>query len=77
MVSMLAIVVFAILIAAKAARRGWLIAWIVLAMFLLVRSSSATVYLAGAASAVVLGATPSCAGHGPRVHERSGMSCSR
>ena len=57
MVSMLAIVVFAILIAAKAARRGWLIAWIVLAMFLLVRSSSATVYLAGAASAVVLGAT--------------------
>ncbi|WP_029146214.1 O-antigen ligase family protein [Microbacterium luticocti] len=54
-VCLLAIIVFAIRIAAKAPRRVLLVGWIVLAAFLMVRASSATVYLSAVFVAVVLG----------------------
>lgn len=54
-VAVLAIVVFAVRWAAGAPRRGWLVAWTVLAAFLLVRADSATAYLSAAAVVVVLG----------------------
>jgi len=53
--ALLAIIVFGVRIASGAPFRGWLIAWIVLAGFLLWRSGSATVYLAGLAVLLVLG----------------------
>src|SRR3546814_6727753 len=54
-VMVLAILVFAIRYAARAPRRGLLLAWIVVAAFLLVRAGSATAYLSLVAIAVVLG----------------------
>lgn len=53
-VALLAIVVFAIRIAAGAPRRGLLIAWIALSAFLFLRASSATAYVAAAGVLVVL-----------------------
>ncbi|WP_439591522.1 O-antigen ligase family protein [Microbacterium sp.] len=53
-VALLAIIVFAIRIAAGAPRRPLLYAWIALSAFLLVRASSATAYLAAAGAALVL-----------------------
>lgn len=53
--ALLGLIVFGIRIASKAPRRGWLIAWSVLAALLLWRSGSATVYLALLAVIVVLG----------------------
>lgn len=53
-VALLAIVVFALRIASRSPRRGFLIAWIVLAAFLFVRASSATATLAAAGVVVVL-----------------------
>lgn len=54
--ALLAIVVFAILLAEKATagRRAWLIAWLVLAALLLWRSESATVWIALASVVLVL-----------------------
>lgn len=54
-VLVLALIVFAIRYAARAPRRGLLLAWIVLAAFLLVRAGSATAFLSLVAVAVVLG----------------------
>jgi exopolysaccharide production protein ExoQ len=51
--ALLAIIVFSVRIA-SGARRGWLIGWIVVSAFLLWRSSSATVWLTVAATALVL-----------------------
>jgi exopolysaccharide production protein ExoQ len=51
--ALLAIIVFSVRIA-SGARRGWLIGWIVVPAFLLWRSSSATVWLTVAATALVL-----------------------
>lgn len=50
----LAIIVFAVRLAAGAPRRGWLIAWIVLAAFLLVHAGSATALVSLVAVAVAL-----------------------
>lgn len=55
-VAVLALVVFAIRWGARAPRRGWLLAWMVLAAFLLFRADSATAYLSAGFVAVVLGA---------------------
>ncbi|KHK98914.1 ligase [Microbacterium mangrovi] len=55
-VCLVAIIVFAVRIAARAPRRPLLIAWIVVAAFLLYRADSATVYLAAACCAAVLAA---------------------
>jgi len=52
--ALLAIIVFAIRIAARAPRRGWLIGWIVVSAFLMFRAGSATAYLCSAAVLVVL-----------------------
>lgn len=52
--ALLAIIVFSIRLAARAPRRGWLIAWIVLSLFLLFRAGSATAWICGAAVVVVL-----------------------
>lgn len=52
---LLAIIVFAIRLAADAPRRGMLIAWIVLSAYLMVRANSATAWLAAISVAVVLG----------------------
>lgn len=52
MMCLFALIVFGVLFAARARRRGALIAWAVLAVVLLVRADSATVYLG---AAVVLG----------------------
>ncbi len=54
--ALLAIIVFAVRFAARAPRRGILLAWIVLAGFLMVRAASATAYLAAVAAACVLAA---------------------
>lgn len=53
--ALLGIIVFGVRLAAMPAHRGWLIAWIVLASFLLVRANSATVWLALIAVLLVLG----------------------
>ncbi|MFE1645640.1 O-antigen ligase family protein [Microbacterium sp. P01] len=53
-VALVAIIVFAVRYAAGAKRRGFLIGWMLLAAYFLVRASSATTYLAAAAVAVVL-----------------------
>ena len=53
-VALLAIIVFAIRIAARAPYRPLLWGWIALAAFLFVRAGSATAYLAAAAAALVL-----------------------
>ena len=53
--ALIAIIVFAIRIASKAPRRSWLIAWIVLAAFLMFRAGSATAYLCAVAVLVALG----------------------
>lgn len=53
-VALLAIIVFAIRIAAQAPRRTLLWGWIAVSAFLFVRASSATAYLAAAAVVVVL-----------------------
>ncbi|WP_344736966.1 O-antigen ligase family protein [Microbacterium awajiense] len=53
-VALLAIVVFAVRIAARAPRRGLLWAWIVLAAYLFYRAGSATAYVAAAGTALVL-----------------------
>lgn len=53
MAALVAVIVFAVRIA-SVPRRGWLIAWTVLAAYLMVRAGSATSYLAAAAAAVVL-----------------------
>ncbi|MGC5222252.1 O-antigen ligase family protein [Micromonospora sp. DT81.3] len=52
--ALLGIIVFAIRIASRAARRSWLIAWIVLAGFLTFRAESATAYVCAVAVLVVL-----------------------
>ncbi|MGP3535438.1 O-antigen ligase family protein [Microbacterium sp. RD1] len=54
-VMVLALIVFGIRYAARAPRRGLLLAWMAVAAFLLVRAGSATSYLAVVAVAVVLG----------------------
>ncbi len=53
MAALVAIIVFAIRMA-TVPRRGWLIAWTVLSVLLLVRAQSATAYLAAGAVALVL-----------------------
>lgn len=53
MAALIAIIVFAIRLA-TVPRRGWLIAWIVLSAFLLLRAASATTYVAAAGAVVVL-----------------------
>jgi hypothetical protein len=53
-VALLGIIVFAIRFAARAPRRGLLIGWIALALFLFLRAASATALLAGALAGVVL-----------------------
>ncbi|RLK47745.1 O-antigen ligase family protein [Microbacterium telephonicum] len=53
-VSLLAVTVFAILVAARAPRRTLLWGWIALGVFLFVRAGSATAYLSAALSVVVL-----------------------
>jgi exopolysaccharide production protein ExoQ len=55
MLAALALVVFSIRLASRTTRRGWLIAWMVLAVFLLYRAGSATAVLTLVAAAVVLG----------------------
>lgn len=54
MAALMAIIVFGIRMAVVP-RRGWLIAWTAVALFLLVRAQSATSLLCGAAVALVLG----------------------
>lgn len=54
MLAALALIVFAIRLASRPAHRGWQIAWIVLALFLLYRAGSATAVLTLLAAAVVL-----------------------
>ncbi|WP_040165429.1 O-antigen ligase family protein [Microbacterium gorillae] len=54
MICVIAVLVFAVRLAGKTKRRGWLVAWIVLALFLLWRSGSATALLSLAAAVVVL-----------------------
>ena len=53
-VALMAVIVFAIRFAARAPRRGLLIAWIVLSAYLFYRASSATAWAAAAGVAVVL-----------------------
>lgn len=55
-VALLGIVVFALRIASRAPRRGFLIAWVALSAFLFVRAASATATLAAAGVVVVLAA---------------------
>ncbi len=52
--ALLALVVFGLLLAGRGQRRGWLIAWTVLAAVLFWRSESATVWLAAGAVVLVL-----------------------
>lgn len=54
MVALVAIIVFAVRYAANVPRRGLLLVWIALSVYLLIRASSATTYLAGAGALVVL-----------------------
>lgn len=50
---LLAIIVFAVRIAARAPRPGWLVAWIIVAGYLLLRAGSATVFLCALAALAV------------------------
>lgn len=54
MICLIALLVFAVRLAGKASRRGWLVAWIVLTGYLFFRAASATAWLALLAAAVVL-----------------------
>jgi exopolysaccharide production protein ExoQ len=54
-VAVLALIVFGVRFAARAPRRSWLVAWIALAAFLLIRAGSATAFLCVAAVGLVLG----------------------
>ncbi len=53
-VCLIAIIVFAVRLAAKSKRRGWLVGWIVVTAYLFFRAASATAWIAAAAAAVVL-----------------------
>ena len=53
-VALLAVIVFAILYAARSPRRPMLIVWIVISGFFLIRAGSATTFLSGAAAVLVL-----------------------
>lgn len=54
-VSLLAVIVFGIRIADRAPRRGYLVVWVALAVFLMVRAGSVTAFLAAGFVALVLG----------------------
>lgn len=53
--ALMGIIVFAIRYATRPPRRGWLLAWIALSLFLMLRANSATAWLAGILCLAVLG----------------------